>query len=218
MLPSIRLIACVICLTLVLSAGCIEITREERHTNSADKEPGAVERGAEFVREFEHPARITEPASEESRRVDDLVVVRVDPVPVQPGESIPSDNPLNIGQPTMHRPPSHTDSTKRDILYEETIRLNYSVVGLGVPVDVVPFFIECDITPLYGNPDTASLVMTVRDARTNELVADTGYNWIYSSNREKRIVLYTPGEYVVTMDGRRVKVTLTMGTERSESG
>ncbi|MGC9436237.1 MAG: hypothetical protein ACP5C4_09235 [Methanomicrobiales archaeon] len=157
-------------------------------------------------------------AAEKSSRVDDLAVERVDPVPVQRGESIPSDNPLGIEQPTMHQPPSHTDSTERDILYKETVRLNYSAVGLRVPVDVVPFFIECDITPLYGNPDTASLVMTVRNARTNELVADTGYNWIYSSNREKRIVLYAPGDYVVTLDGRRVRVALTMGTERSGGG
>jgi len=215
---SFWLIACIFCLALILSAGCIEITRDGNDTDGHDETSGVLERTAEFVKGTVQPAYTMEPASEESSRVDNLAIARVDPVPVQPGESIPSDNPLGLGQPTMHHPPSQTDSTERDILYEETIRLNYSAVGLKVPVDEVPFFIECDVTPLYGNPDTASLVMTVRDARTHELVADTGYNWIYSSNREKRIVLYAPGEYVVTLDGRRVKVALTMGTERSRGG
>ena len=78
------------------------------------------------------------------------------------------------------------------------------------------FIITFAVTPRNPEPGAYSrLVVTVRDPETLRLVADEGYNGIYGSAREKSIKLYSPGRYIVTLDGRFVDVTVKMATEQA---
>ncbi|WP_214084094.1 hypothetical protein [Methanoculleus sp.] len=104
-------------------------------------------------------------------------------------------------------------------IFAGTYVLNHSAVGLKVNADAAPFFISFSVTPRY--PDSvarSSLTVTVRDADTLELVVDDGYNGLYSSDTEKTILLYRPGAYIVTLDGRYVSVAVGMGTKIATSG
>jgi len=100
-------------------------------------------------------------------------------------------------------------------IFEGQYSLIYSARGLQVDVVDVPFIITFSVAPRVREPGAYSrLVVTVRDPETLRLIADEGYNGIYGSAREKSIMLYSPGRYIVTLDGRFVDVTVTMGTEK----
>jgi hypothetical protein len=143
-----------------------------------------------------------------------------DPVPAQPGESLPKDNPCNV--PSLaagERPAKSTNKVNLTVVYSGTHVLNDSAVGLQVDATEAPFYISFDVTPNY--PETVrrcTLAVSVREAETLRLVADEGYDGIYSSEPEKMIMLYSPGTYIVTLDGQYVTVAVAMGTAKTLAG
>ncbi|WP_054847437.1 hypothetical protein [Methanoculleus chikugoensis] len=145
------------------------------------------------------------------------VVVPVDPVPVQPGEHLPDPNPCNVTPvPPLTRMDGAKPVAEKTKVFEEQYTLYHSARGLQVDVVDVPFIITFSATPpRHPEPDANSrLVVTVRDPETLRLIADEGYHGIYGSAREKSIMLYRAGRYIVTLDGRFVDVKVTMGTEK----
>lgn len=147
-------------------------------------------------------------------------VYLVDPVPAQQGEYLPRENPCNVSPIPMTRYPVEAGVLVNETaIFAGTYVLNHSAVGLKVNADAAPFFITFRVTPRSPDPVVrSSLTVTVRDAETLELVADEGYNGLYSSDTEKTILLYRPGPYVVTLDGRYVSVAVRMGTKVATSG
>ncbi|MCC7555531.1 MAG: hypothetical protein KO254_05325 [Methanoculleus marisnigri] len=80
------------------------------------------------------------------------------------------------------------------------------------------FVITFSVTPRHREPGVYSrLVVTVRDPETLRLIADEGYNGIYGSAREKSIIIYRPGRYIVTLDGHFIDVTVTMSAEKTNA-
>ncbi|WP_292366325.1 hypothetical protein [Methanoculleus sp. UBA208] len=143
------------------------------------------------------------------------LVVPVDPVPVQPGEHLPDPNPCNVSSLPMTRVDVAKPLVETTTFFEEQYSLVYSARGLQVDVVDVPFVINFTVAPRVREPGAYSrLVVTVRDAESLRLIADEGYNGIYGSAREKSIKLYSPGRYIVTLDGRFVDVRVMMGTEK----
>lgn len=143
------------------------------------------------------------------------VVIPADPVPVQPGEHLPDPNPYNVSSVPLTRVDIAKPLVETTTVFEERYSLVYSARGLQVDVVDVPFVITFSVTPGHPEPGAYSrLVVTVRDLETLRLIADEGYNGIYGSAREKSITLYSPGRYIVTLDGHFVDVTVRMSTEK----
>lgn len=142
-------------------------------------------------------------------------VIPVDPVPVQPGELLPNPNPQNVTFIPLTRVDATRPVAETTEVFEDHYTLYHSARGLQVDVVDVPFIITFSATPKHPEPDSHSrLVVTVRDLETLRLIADEGYHGIYGSDREKSIMLYSPGRYIMTLDGRFVDVTVTMSTEK----
>ncbi|WP_074368548.1 hypothetical protein [Methanoculleus chikugoensis] len=159
------------------------------------------------------PSRENRPTPSVTQNLN--LVVPVDPVPVQPGEHLPDPNPCNVSSLPMTRVDVAKPLVETTTVFEEQYSLVYSARGLQVDVVDVPFIITFSATPRHPEPDANSrLVVTVRDPETLRLIADEGYHGIYGSAREKSIKLYSPGRYIVTLDGRFVDVKVTMGTEK----
>jgi hypothetical protein len=151
------------------------------------------------------------PSATQSRNT----VVPVDPVPVQPGEHLPDPNPCNVTPVPLTRMDGAKPVAEKTKVFEEQYTLYQSARGLQVDIVDVPFIITFSATPRHPEPDAYSrVVVTVRDPETLRLIADEGYHGIYGSAREKSIKLYSPGRYIVTLDGRFVDVKVTMGTEK----
>jgi hypothetical protein len=201
-----RTAALILIVVLVAAcSGCIALEKDDEPIPS-----GAVDQPWSGSLE---PAGENHPAPSVTQNLN--LVVPVDPVPVQPGEHLPDPNPCNVSSLPMTRVDVAKPLVETTTVFEEQYSLVYSARGLQVDVVDVPFIITFSATPRHPEPDANSrLVVTVRDPKTLRLIADEGYHGIYGSAREKSIKLYSPGRYIVTLDGRFVDVKVTMGTEK----
>ncbi|WP_305066364.1 hypothetical protein [Methanoculleus sp.] len=186
-------------------SGCIALEKDDEPIPSGNVDQpwsGSLE-----------PAGANHPVASVTQNLN--LVVPVDPVPVQPGEHLPDPNPCNVSSLPMTRVDVAKPLVETTTFFEEQYSLVYSARGLQVDVVDVPFVINFTVAPRVREPGAYSrLVVTVRDAESLRLIADEGYNGIYGSAREKSIKLYSPGRYIVTLDGRFVDVRVMMGTEK----
>jgi len=191
-----------IALLLVACSGCIALEKDDGLDPAELPWSGSSD-----------PPRENRPAPSVTQNFN--VVIPVDPVPAQPGEHLPDPNPQNVTSIPMTRVDVAKPLVETTTVFEEQYTLYHSARGLQVDVVDVPFIITFSATPRHPEPDANSrLVVTVRDPETLRLIADEGYHGIYGSAREKSIKLYSPGRYIVTLDGRFVDVKVTMGTEK----
>ena len=192
-----------IALLLATCSGCIALEK--------DGDPGTVELPWSGV--YQPPRGETTSTPSTTGNLN--AVIPVDPVPVQPGEHLPDPNTANVTPIPLTRIDAKKPVVEMTKVFENNYTLYHSARGLQVDVVDVPFIITFSVTPKHPEPDSHSrLVVTVRDPETLKLIADEGYHGIYGSDPEKSITLYQAGRYIVTLDGRFVDVTLTMGTEK----
>ncbi len=225
----IRVLIVLVMLFIAAGGGCLAVKKVEENdesnasTTSVQSDPGS-KRPQTALPFMGFPGMVPNgpgPAvTQASEPVYSDAVYLVDPVPAQQGEHMPRENPCNVSRiPMTHYPPGAGVLVNETTIFAGTYVLNHSAVGLKVNADAAPFFISFSVTPRY--PDSvarSSLTVTVRDADTLELVVDDGYNGLYSSDTEKTILLYRPGAYIVTLDGRYVSVAVGMGTKIATSG
>lgn len=192
-------------------SGCIAL---EKVDDPDPADPGAADSPWSGVPESPHGGAT--PVSTLLAPENANVVVPVDPVPVQPGELLPTSNPCNVTSVPLTQVDVAKPLVTKTKVFEDQYSLTYSAAGLQVDVVDVPFIITFSVNARHPESGAYSrLVVTVRDAETLKLVADEGYNGTYGSAKEKSITLYRPGRYIVTLDGHFVDVKVTMATERT---
>jgi hypothetical protein len=124
----------------------------------------------------------------------------------------PSIPELAVQRPTLN------SSIEEDmvIIYDETYNLQYNSIGLSVNIVKPPFTLEFSTKPLtnneyyLNNPHYCFQTITVRDAKTMEIVTENGYAGIYGTEPEKVISLYRSGSYHLTLYGNMVQVRFIM--------
>lgn len=127
---------------------------------------------------------------------------------------------------------NETRGTNRQVRYAEFTRtyvLRANATGLVVNATELegPLEIRFEVKPLYDcleNPDSCRgelgksinrpyFILTVRDNRTREIVAEDGYGREYSSQKDNRTIkIYGEGQYHLTLTGNSVDVTLAVAT------
>jgi hypothetical protein len=88
----------------------------------------------------------------------------------------------------------------------------YSSSAFQIHVGKGPLIIIYQTIPLQYDPRISFLKITVRDAKSTEVVAENGYNEPYPSNTVNTITVNGEGDYHVTIYGNQVDVRVSVYT------
>ncbi|QYZ78354.1 hypothetical protein E2N92_02360 [Methanofollis formosanus] len=157
--------------------------------------------------------------------MDSSHVIEVTPYPT---ETTPTLGPS--ARPAPEQPPQQEYPV---VLHEELKKPSFSKAW-NVDVPHPPMIIEAEVTPeiesrkvlvTHGTKetwetvtrpsDTSRLTITVRDENGN-IVEEDGFGGLYSTVREKELMVLGPGNYLLEMHGTYVDVDLTVRVGKLE--
>lgn len=98
----------------------------------------------------------------------------------------------------------------RDI--PESSSLEYTNIALLVDAVKGPFVLEFTTGAENPNPLYLFLIVIIRDADTKKIIAEDGYGRQYSTERDKRIVIYRKARFHVSIYGNRVRADIRVKT------
>ncbi|MDH7510694.1 MAG: hypothetical protein QHH04_06585 [Methanolinea sp.] len=101
--------------------------------------------------------------------------------------------------------------------FSGTYQLEWNNVALLAQPSDPPFIIEMGFVAGTKNPYDARAIVTVRDNRTGEIIAEDGYNGEFSSEKEKLICIREIGDYHINVYGYRTTVYLVLREGVDES-
>ena len=94
--------------------------------------------------------------------------------------------------------------------FTETFSPCYTNSGILATDVTPPFVIEFRTDANSKNPYESLVIITVRDPVTGEIIAEDGYNGMYTSEEEKRIIIRSGGTYHVNVYGYGASVRLAL--------
>jgi|MTBAKMStandDraft_1061839.scaffolds.fasta_scaffold00142_19 hypothetical protein len=113
----------------------------------------------------------------------------------------------------------YADEMPTATFFEDTYKLMYNNAAMIATVERAPFVIEFWTSASSKNPYDALAVITVRNSATGDIVAEDGYNGLYSSDSYKRITIRDSGQFHVNVYGMRttVRVKLRGGVDQQDA-
>ncbi len=94
--------------------------------------------------------------------------------------------------------------------FTETFSPCYTTTAILATDVSPPFVIEFRTDAESLDPYDSLVVITVRDPATGKVIAENGYNGMYSSEETKRIIIRSGGTYHVNLYGFRATVQLAL--------
>lgn len=210
--PALLLCAAAVLACLVLSCCCIEVGSEETETpSSVPTEPKDTGTPA-------HPALPFIPGAPGIPAVHPTTPAIPSPLATPAGtamyaEPIPPAIAANFSFRYIPTPP---DSFPNPFNYPTapffsgTYQLEWNNVALLAQPSDPPFVIEMGFVAGTKNPYDARAIVTIRNNRTGEIIAEDGYNGEFSSEKEKRICIREIGDYHINVYGYRTTVYLVL--------
>lgn len=105
--------------------------------------------------------------------------------------------------------------------YSPIYQNTYSFVGdsseeINIQVTKGPMLVNLGFNPvlihsanLY-NPDVCYADVTIRNLSSGNVVAEEGWGRYYTNVASKQLIVYGPGPYNITVQGREMKITLSI--------
>lgn len=138
---------------------------------------------------------------------------------VQPAEPILPVDPfaVDLDRVDLTRPPAFCAPPLPEGVapfFSSHYTLNFIASALMVEPAPPPLVIGFSVTPESAVPLSSYLEVTVRNPVTGSVLAKEGYDFLYSRDLCKHMVLTTPGPFHITLFGKRIDVELElMGPE-----
>ncbi|MHC1626376.1 MAG: hypothetical protein ACXQTG_06890 [Methanoculleaceae archaeon] len=152
------------------------------------------------------------------------------PVVVTPATPYPTETPIEPQSPTYRRPPEPEPPRNFTTVYVDTFKPNYTTFAWTYTLTEPPMIIELDIVPeyqsyiktttsQYGSKEevtvTAEYVspaswmkITIRNRATGDVVAQDGFNRVYSTNLHREVFVRQAGTLLIELTGNNVDITL----------
>lgn len=143
-----------------------------------------------------------------------FVFIMPTPTPTVVGSVAPAAPVLSPSSPHSPPPELYTSRPVRPnemataAFFNQSYYLLYNDVASVVTVDQGPFVIEFWTQAYNENPYDTIVVITVRDPKTGEILAEDGYNGRYSSDPYKRMLIRDSGRFLVDIYGVRASVVV----------
>jgi hypothetical protein len=135
------------------------------------------------------------------------------PVPTERGTYAESATPIRDPSPyvlpyysTVYNPKGQSFPT----IFQQSYTFNFQYEAVYANVVRAPLIIDFAVSPGSSSPIRSFFIITVRDNKTQKLLAQDGYFRTYSSNSPKRLYFSSPGSYHINMYGGFVTADLTL--------
>lgn len=209
-LSATTLIAFLISSTLL--CGCIEVGEYTGESSASPLDSLAfwnapvsvVPTQAVTARESEYSSTTTNPISIEEVKLSGSAVY-VDPIPPAIAGNL-SYRELDNSTGFFPRPFNYPTAP----FFQGSYALSWNNVGLLARPSEPPFVVEFKVDAGTMNPYDAQVVLSVRDNITGLVIAEDGYNGLYSSESVKRITIREAGEYHINLYGYRATIYLVL--------
>jgi hypothetical protein len=135
------------------------------------------------------------------------------PVPTQRGTYAESATPIRDPNPyvlpyysTVYNPKGQYFPT----IFHKSYEFDFQYEAVYANVVNAPLIVDFAVSPGSSTPIRSFFMITVRNNKTQKLLAQDGYFRTYSSNSPKRLYFSSPGNYHINMYGSFVSVDLTL--------
>jgi hypothetical protein len=205
------LLFAVLVFSVCVLPGCIEMGEEDTVVDSttpvqASARPTSAQ---EFVMSPQGPRPVftpSGPAATPSTASGNVgTIENAEPIP--PPQAV---NLSNIPSAPRTIETGYPEEMPTATFFENTYKLMYNNVAMIATVERAPFVIEFWTSASSKNPYDALTVITVRNSATGNIVAEDGYNGLYSSDSYKRITIRDSGRFHVNIYGMRTTVQVKM--------
>jgi len=153
------------------------------------------------------------------------------PVAVTPATPYPTETPTEPQSPTYRRPPEPEPPRNFTTVYVDTFKPNYTTFAWTYTLTEPPMIIALDIVPEYAShtktttsqygskeeetvtaeyiSPTSWMEITIRNRDTGDVVAQDGFNRVYSTELHREVFVRHAGTLLIELTGNNVDIALS---------